>query len=1740
MDAAAAGDELLVTAGVYAVSAPVTVTNAIHIRGVGGREAVVVDAEYRCGVFFVTNEGARLEGLTLTRGGAEEGGGVYAAHPVTLSNCAITACTNRGLCMPQGGTIQNCLISDNYSDWNGGGLDGEQVEATDSQFLRNRCRNQGGGAYAYLSVFSNCVFEGNLAKADGGGLLVGGRVSQCRISDNHAHGGQGGGGAYLAGVQMDGCYVSGNTCTNGNADGGGLLIFNSTVSGCEVVGNFTRWGGGGIGCSQGCVISNCVLRNNQADGYGGGVWMYYGGALYNSVVRDNGANAHGGGINMHYGGYAADCLVTGNKAAQGGGIQCYYTGRVERCLIEHNLGDNSGIGGGGIHFYYGGSASNSLIVHNRTEGQGGGAYFRSGGRLEHCTVSANAADAGAGGVYSAYSVGTLQNTIVYHNASEYSGTMYFTNCCTTPLPGGPGNLDADPLFLHREADDYRLATNSPCVNAGTNMDGVASATDLDGAPRRVGPAVDIGAYEQGTLVCAFSAAPERGVAPLDVQFNGWAGGTNPAGLYYSWDYENDGTPDAGGLGVTSVTHSFTLPGVYTVSLAVSNAGEQAVRIRTDVVTVLGGTTCYVAAAGANIYPYDTWSNAAWHIQDAINACLPGGLVWVTNGNYHSFICLLITNDIRVMSVNGPAVTFVDGCDSRRGFYLDHPKALAAGFTITNAYPNYLGQLGAGAYIVNAGVVSNCVIRDCRAGSGGGFACENGGLFVDCEVLNNKAMHWGGGGYMVNSGEVRNCIIRGNSASNYDGGGVYIDNAGAVRSCIIESNRAPAANNGYGGGVYCGGNGALIENCWIRGNTGGALGGGVFVSSSARVPIRHCAILGNSVQRWGGGVYGGLLQHCTVLGNTSGQSGGGTQNSTNWNSIVYYNTVAGLPQNTASGTCQYTCTTPDPGGPGNLTAEPGVISLTNPMITSNSPCVDAGNNALAWGATDLFGYPRTNGPAVDMGCHEFTASTLTGALSVAISGEFSNAVRGFELDFEGALGGNLGGYVWDFGDGVSASNALFVTHAYDASAHYPLVLTVWNNDGAASATVQVHIVDGYTNYASLVGAPLAPYTNWAQAARTIQDAIDANTYAGSDVVAADGEYTQGGAMAQGLSNRVVLTKPLTVSALNPRQAVVVGGDENVRCAYLNERGRLMGLAFRQGVAAATGAWPYAQSGGGILFDGGGLVSNGLITACAAVDGGGAHCYLGGELRNCELVGNRATNTGGGARCTRGGVVEQCLLAANAASNTSGSAYGGGLYCTNGGSVTFCAISNNFARSGGGGLYANWGGSVTLSDCRIVGNVTLGNGGGVYHETTGWVTRCEIIGNRATNSSGGGVYGYGPAVVSNCILQGNEARSGGGVCLNDRGRVYVSTIHSNTGLLNGGGAYLYNYCTVEDCVVSDNRATEGGGLYLGGTYATGRLCRIEGNVAGTKGGGISHASGACVLSCIVRSNTAGYGGGIYSWYGWVQNCLVAGNTATNAGGGQWARGVRVLSCTVAGNTAGVSGGGLFVTNTCALTNVIAVGNLAPDGSNVTAVGTGHTFAYCCIAPLMAGVSNLDSDPLFVAAEDYRLATNSPCVDTGTNQWWMAADTDLEGKPRLLNDTVDRGAYELIPSAWDTDGDLMPDCWEWEYSQSMTAMVASVDDDGDFYANLPEYYAGTIPTDDLSYLGLVRVQRATTTTGLVVHWQSAADRSYRVEACSQLVTGAWVLIQGSIPATPPVNVITDVTAAAQSAGHYRVQLE
>jgi len=145
-------------------------------------------------------------------------------------------------------------------------------------------------------------------------------------------------------------------------------------------------------------------------------------------------------------------------------------------------------------------------------------------------------------------------------------------------------------------------------------------------------------------------------------------------------------------------------------------------------------------------------------------------------------------------------------------------------------------------------------------------------------------------------------------------------------------------------------------------------------------LNNCTLTGNSVEgnsgAIGGGAYQSTLNNCTLTGNSAGD-GGGAFSSTMNNCIVYFNT-ADQGANYDYSRLNYCGTTPQPtNGFGNITNAPLFVDTngwSNLSLQSNSPCINAGLNALAPAGPDLDGNPRVKVGTVDIGAYEFQLPT----------------------------------------------------------------------------------------------------------------------------------------------------------------------------------------------------------------------------------------------------------------------------------------------------------------------------------------------------------------------------------------------------------------------------------------------------------------------------------------------------------------------------------------------------------------------------------------------------------------------------------------------------------------------------------------------------------------------------------------------------------------------------------------------
>lgn len=258
-------------------------------------------------------------------------------------------------------------------------------------------------------------------------------------------------------------------------------------------------------------------------------------------------------------------------------------------------------------------------------------------------------------------------------------------------------------------------------------------------------------------------------------------------------------------------------------------------------------------------------------------------------------------------------------------------------------------------------------------------------------------------------------------------------------------------------------------------------------------------------------------------------------------------------------------------------------------------------------------------------------------------------------------------------------------------------------------------------------------------------------------------------------------------------------------------------------------------------------------------------------------------------------------------------------------------------------------------------------------------------------------------------------------------------------NGSGIYMnqvFDNVMVRYCNFTSNTGNLGGAIAVDG-FATPAIisspsfynCNFTSNTGFYGGVFFTNRSSCKIVNCIFNSNTAvgtganpGRGGAMYVvgpvGVNKVINCLFVNNTSAQDGGAFWSDNAdaELINCTFYGNDASWSGDGLTFSNPSrgTITNCLIYNHSDGGYSGGTYV---TTFLPYGPNPLFVNTSDLDGpDNVFGTLDDgLRLQDASPAKNMGTNSA-VTILNDLSGYPRILQTTVDAGAYESGIYVWD----------------------------------------------------------------------------------------------------------------------------
>ena len=476
-------------------------------------------------------------GDTILIGGGEteahgvlsmEGGGNWGFN--TISNLTLTG----GWSTADGGGIsgsasieyRNLIVSNNYAKGSGNGTGGGgcfRGRAFGCLFADNHCTDRWGGGLL-VSGYStrnenegqgawNCVFVGNSAHQNGGGLAInaGGQCHGCSFTNNTA---SNGGAVYVhavnyatfSGTPRTTSILGGSFCGN-NGSGAGIYV-NQSVGNVPTADCVFRLNGGSRTVSGG-EMKNCIVeRNSSSIGVAQST-------MKDCIVRWNqGTSADG--CDME------DCVVEANTNSTAIVNDCNMT----RCVLKDNVVTSRYADGIDACATVGDKTNVNCRIENNRYINEYGAILKNKA-LVNCTILDNDAANGNWGrpldacvlwncVLLGNRLGSTRRDvrINYKNGGEYS--IWMTNCFFVASDFAASEIGADGTITHDgfcncrqiSADQLKFldAANgnytphhrSPLHDAGLRDDWILSAvgaTDLAGNPRLVGEGLDIGAYE---------------------------------------------------------------------------------------------------------------------------------------------------------------------------------------------------------------------------------------------------------------------------------------------------------------------------------------------------------------------------------------------------------------------------------------------------------------------------------------------------------------------------------------------------------------------------------------------------------------------------------------------------------------------------------------------------------------------------------------------------------------------------------------------------------------------------------------------------------------------------------------------------------------------------------------------------------------------------------------------------------------------------------------------------------------------------------------------------------------------------------------------------------------------------------------------------------------------------------------------------------------------------------------------
>jgi hypothetical protein len=993
-DAATAGDTVLVTNGVYATGGRpvrgnltnrVVVPAGVILQSVAGPEVTIIEGAPR----------SPIPGQNPTPppgSKPDPGNGDGAVRCAFLGHQAVLA----GFTLRNGHTLTNGTY-----DWDmsGGGAWSDTQARLVKCILTNNAAHHMGGASFRVDVDQSRVVN-NRARYGGGVALA--AVTDSDVSRNTA---ENGGGAYLARLLR--CTVTDNNANIGGGSMGGSMR-DSLIRGNTA----GQWGGG---VSQ-TSLQHCRVERNKAE-RGGGT---FGANVFGSIITANSADLGGGAA----GGTLRHCTVTGNTAGSGGGT---YLVSVHHGIVRFNdaiFGPN----------HEGSTFIQSFTSPLPTTGSGNRDDDPLLASVSHLSADSPCqaidittpelpTDIDGEPWLSPSSIGADQFT-----PGQATGPLEVriqTPAPTLTVAAGFSALWTTDITGRTTASEWnfgdgRIVRNQPFVRHAWDQPGsylVTLTAFNDSFPEGITASLEITVVPPPVLhVAPTSANPLPPFASWNSAATTIQSAIDAASVPGSVILVTNGTYNRGGaylpgdailnrvaLSKPVVVQSVNGPEVTHI-VGAGPFGDSAIRcafVGRD--AILNGfilTNGYTRTLGAPPREQRGGGVAGEALGTVTNCSITGNFARQFGaGAYRANLlnCSIRNNQ----SLDGGGGAYE--CVVTGGIIESNTASNSGGGASRSSITNTLiarntAPLGSGAYFgtlqscrleanaspsngygggANASTLRDCTLVANLAYSGGGAYAAT---LERCTLLLNEARRDGGG---ATASTLSDCTIATNSATH--GGGAALS---SLSRCTLSGNQAAVAGGGVDGGdldlctlsgnsAFYGGasENASIQRSILRDNSA------VFGGAAYQDLLLNCILIGNTASNQGGAAFNSQLIHCTVSANHA-LEGGGTFSGTNRNSILYFNTALAGPESLQSLLIS-SCTPPTPGLPDNTITQPP--SFRDPVagdfrLRGDSPCIDAGTNALQWVSDDFLGSPRPidgnldGHPASDIGAFEYNPET----------------------------------------------------------------------------------------------------------------------------------------------------------------------------------------------------------------------------------------------------------------------------------------------------------------------------------------------------------------------------------------------------------------------------------------------------------------------------------------------------------------------------------------------------------------------------------------------------------------------------------------------------------------------------------------------------------------------------------------------------------------------------------------------